>query len=222
MLGHTRRADAGTSLTPSSSDPPPGPTSAPPFGAASGPAPDAPGEITALLRAWRDGDRAAMDDLAPLVYDALHAIAERQLRRERQGHTLTPTALVHEAWLRLAGQRADLRDRTHFLAVASRVMRRVLVDHARRGLAGKRVPDARPTLDLAAASPDEWAVTMIALDDALEQLAAVEPRLVRVVEMRFFGGLTEEEAAEVLGVSARTVHRDWLRARAWLELALRD
>ena len=186
------------------------------------PGADAPGEITTLLRAWRAGDRAAMDDLAPLVYDALHAIAERHLRRERSGHTLTPTALVHEAWLRLAGQRADLRDRTHFLSVASRMMRRVLVDHARRGLAGKRAPDVRPTLDLATASPDEWAVTMIALDTALERLGAIDARLVRVVELRFFGGLTEEEAADVLGVSWRTVHRDWLRARAWLALALRD
>jgi RNA polymerase sigma factor (TIGR02999 family) len=183
-----------------------------------------PGEITALLKAWQAGDREAMDSLAPLVYDTLHAIAGRHLRRERAGHTLTPTALVHEAWLRLAaGAPADLRDRVHFLAIASRVMRRVLVDHARRGLAGKRVPpEARPTLDLATASPDEWAVTMIALNAALEQLAAEEPRLVRVVEMRFFGGLTEEEVAEVLGVSSRTVHRDWLRVRAWLELALRD
>jgi RNA polymerase sigma-70 factor, ECF subfamily len=178
--------------------------------------------VTRLLRELDEGQTDAANRLAPLVYDELHLIAVNALRRERDGHTLQPTALVHEAWLRLAGQRADLRDRTHFLAVASRVMRRVLVDHARRGLAGKRVPDARPTLDLATASPDEWAVTMIALDDALEQLGAVDPRLVRVVEMRFFGGLTEEEAAEVLGVSSRTVHRDWLRARAWLELALRD
>jgi RNA polymerase sigma factor (TIGR02999 family) len=182
-----------------------------------------PGEITALLRAWRAGDRAAMDSLAPLVYDALHAIAGRHLRHEREGHTLTPTALVHEAWLRLAADApAELRDRVHFLAIASRVMRRVLVDHARRGLAGKRLPEVRPTLDLSSASPDEWAVTMIALNDALEQLAAEEPRLVRVVEMRFFAGLTEEEIGGVLGISARTVHRDWLRVRAWLELALRD
>jgi RNA polymerase sigma factor (TIGR02999 family) len=182
----------------------------------------APGEITAQLRAWHDGDREAMDALAPLVYEALHAIAERHMRRERPGHTLTPTALVHEAWLRLAEQRAALHDRAHLLAVASGVMRRVLVDHARRGLAGKRTGDARPTLDLADATADEWAVTMIALDAALRHLAGVEPRLARVVELRFFGGLTEQEAAEVLGVSWRTVHRDWLRARGWLALALRD
>jgi RNA polymerase sigma-70 factor, ECF subfamily len=184
---------------------------------------DGGGDITGWLHAWRAGDADAMERLMPLVYDALHALAERHLRHERTGHTLTPTALVHEAWLRLVDQRrAELRDRTHFLSVASRVMRRVLVDHARRALAGKRTPDAAPTLDLATASPEEWSVTMMAIDDALERLAAREPRLVRVVEMRFFGGLTEEETAEVLGVSWRTVHRDWLRARAWLEMALRD
>ena len=180
------------------------------------------GDITGWLLAWRAGDAEAMERLMPLVYDALHALAERHLRRERTGHTLTPTALVHEAWLRLVDQRrAELRDRTHFLSVASRVMRRVLVDHARRAMAGKRSPVA-PTLDLAGASPEEWSVTMMAIDDALDRLAAVDPRLVRVVELRFFGGLTEDETAEVLGVSGRTVHRDWLRARAWLELALRD
>jgi RNA polymerase sigma-70 factor, ECF subfamily len=181
-----------------------------------------PGDITGWLHAWRAGDAEAMERLMPLVYDALHALAERHMRRERDGHTLTPTALVHEAWLRLVDQRrADLRDRTHFLSLASRVMRRVLVDHARRAMAGKRSPVA-PTLDLATASPEEWSVTMMAIDDALVRLADVDPRLVRVLELRFFGGLTEEETAEVLGVSGRTVHRDWLRARAWLEIALRD
>ena len=180
------------------------------------------GEITGWLHAWRAGDAEAMERLMPLVYDALHTLAERHMRRERTGHTLTPTALVHEAWLRLVDQRrADLRDRTHFLSLASRVMRRVLVDHARRAMAGKRSP-AAPTLDLATASPEEWSVTMMAIDDALVRLADVDPRLVRVLELRFFGGLTEEETAEVLGVSGRTVHRDWLRARAWLEIALRD
>ena len=181
------------------------------------------GEITGWLIAWRAGDADAMERLMPLVYDALHALAERHLRRERTGHTLTPTALVHEAWLRLVNQRrAELRDRTHFLSVASRVMRRVLVDHARRSMAGKRAPHPPPTLDLATASPEEWSVTMMAIDDALERLGRIDPRLTRVVECRFFGGLTEEETAEVLGVSGRTVHRDWLRARSWLEMTLRD
>jgi RNA polymerase sigma factor (TIGR02999 family) len=212
MLGPSMRDDAGAGVVPPSSG-------------SSSPEPSAgqPGEITALLRAWQAGDAGAMESLAPLVYDTLRAIARRHLGREREGHTLTPTALVHEAWLRLAGgMPTDLRDRVHFLALSSRVMRRVLVDHARRGLAGRRTPEVRPTLDLASASADEWAVTMIALNDALEQLAGEAPRLVRVVEMRFFGGLTEDEAADVLGVSRRTVHRDWLRVRAWLELALRD
>jgi RNA polymerase sigma-70 factor (ECF subfamily) len=186
--------------------------------------PRPPGEITALLRAWRGGDADAVERLVALAYDTLHRLAELHLRRERPDHTLSPTALVHEAWLRLVDQtRADLRDRAHFFAVASRAMRRVLVDHARRGLALKRSPvAAAPTLDLAGASADEWAVTMIALDDALGRLVAVEPRLAQIVELRFFGGLTEEESAEALGISARTVHRDWLRARAWLEMALRD
>lgn len=165
-----------------------------------------------------------MDRLVPLLYATLHDIAARHMRRERDGHTLSPTALVHEAWLRLAASGpAAVHDRVHFLALASRVMRRALVDHARRGLTARHpAPDIRPTLDLAAASRDEWAVTMIALNDALEQLAAEEPRLVRVVEMRFFAGLTEEEIGALLGVSSRTVHRDWPRVRAWLELALRD
>jgi RNA polymerase sigma-70 factor, ECF subfamily len=191
------------------------------------PSSGSPGEITALLRAWHDGDRNAMDRLAPLVYDSLRGIAERHMRRERSEHTLSPTALVHEAWLRLdESAQLELRDRTHFLAVASRVMRRVLVDHARRRLAERRLaPDAasaRPTLSLADASPEEWSVTMLALDDAMERLAHVDPRLPRVLECRFFGGLTEEETADVLGVSPRTVHRDWRRARAWLETALRE
>ncbi len=187
------------------------------------PLPPTPGEITALLHAWNDGDRGAMDQLAPLVYDALRGIAERHMSREHEGHTLSPTALVHEAWMRLdALEQLELRDRAHFLAIASRVMRRVLVDHARRGLTERRTPEARPTLRLADASPEEWAVTMIALDDAMERLAHVDPRLPRVVECRFFGGLTEEETADVMDISVRTVHREWRRARAWLEIALRD
>ncbi|AHG89669.1 RNA polymerase sigma factor [Gemmatirosa kalamazoonensis] len=192
------------------------------------PASPAPaGEITALLHAWHGGEADAMERLAPLVYDALRGIAERHMRRERPGHTLSPTALVHEAWLRLDEPSGPpLRDRTHFLAVASRVMRRVLVDHARRGLAERRDAragiGARPTLKLADASPEEWSVTMLALDDAMDRLTALDPRLQRIVECRFFGGLSEDETAAVLGVSARTVNRDWRRARAWLEAALRE
>lgn len=181
------------------------------------------GPVTALLRAWAGGDAAAMDRLLPLLYQLLHDVAARHLGREREGHTLTPTALVHEAWMRLAGQgRVSANDRTHFLALASGAMRHVLVDHARRRLALKRTVLPPPTLDLAHASPEEWAVTVMAVHDALDRLKAVDERLHRVVECRFFGGLTEEETAGVLGVTSRTVHRDWLKAKAWLLVALRD
>jgi RNA polymerase sigma factor (TIGR02999 family) len=164
-----------------------------------------------------------MHRLVPLVGDALRAIAARLLRAEHAGHTLTPTALVHEAWLRLVDQReADFADRTHFLAIASRVMRRVLVDHARRTRADKRTARLALDDDWTRASPESWAITMIAIDDAIAGLAQVDARLARVVECRFFTGLTAEETAEVLGVTVRTVQRDWLRARAWLELALAD
>lgn len=183
----------------------------------------APGEITHLLAAWQQGDPAAMERLMPLVHDALRGIAARHLRSESDGHTLTPTALVHEAWIRLVDQRhAAFADRTHFLAIASRLMRRVLVDHARRTRADKRTAPLALDATWEHASPDQWALTMIALDDAMERLAQVDQRMARVVECRFFAGLTEEETAVVLGVTARTVHRDWVRARAWLELALRD
>jgi RNA polymerase sigma factor (TIGR02999 family) len=181
------------------------------------------GEITRWLLAWRSGDGEAMEQLMPLVGDALRTMAARHLRREGVGHTLTPTALVHEAWLRLVDQdRMTYRDRMHFLAITSRVMRRVLVDHARRARANKRTAPVMIPTELSSASPDEWAVTMLALDVAMEQLAQVDERLARVVDCRFFGGLTEEETAEVLDISVRTVHRDWLKARAWLEMALRD
>ena len=183
-------------------------------------------EVTGLLAAWRAGDRVAMDRLVPRVYDALHELATRHLRRERDGRTLAPTALVREACERLVDpQRAAPRDRVHFRALASRVLRRVLVDLARRALAVR--PATRGlTLHVARAadapSADEWALTVMGLDDALAQLGLVDARLPRVVECRYFGGLTAEETAEVLGVSGRTVHRDWVRARAWLALRLQD
>jgi RNA polymerase sigma factor (TIGR02999 family) len=185
--------------------------------------PSPEGEITRWLTAWRSGESEAMDRLMPLVGDTLHQMASRQLQRESPGHTLSPTALVHEAWLRIADhQQVTYQDRLHFLAVASRVMRRVLIDHARRARAAKRSPLS--TIDTVALTTptDDWVVTLIALDSALDQLAQIEARLARVVECRFFGGLTEDETAAVLDISARTVHRDWLRARAWLEIALRD
>ena len=183
-----------------------------------------PGPITDLLRSWSNGDHGAMDRLLPLLYELLHDVAARHLRREAVGHTLTPTALVHEAWMRLAAQtRLTINDRTHFLALASGAMRRVMVDHARRRLADKRVaPPPVESLDLTHASPEEWAVTVIAVHDALARLQQVDERLYKVVECRFFGGLTEEETAEVLQVSPRTIHRDWLKARGFDLMALRD
>ncbi|MFN8652189.1 MAG: ECF-type sigma factor [Gemmatimonadales bacterium] len=183
---------------------------------------DTPGTITDLLLDWREGRTGAQDDLVPLLYQAMRQLASRHLGRERVDHTLTPTALVHEAWLRLVDQaRVVANDRVHFMAIVSRTMRFILVDHARRRLARKRqAPDA-PLPDAAAlAEVDTWAVELVAMNDALERLKAVDERLYRVVECRFFGGLSEEETGEVLGVSWRTVHRDWLKARSWLALAL--
>ena len=175
-------------------------------------------EVTRLLGALRGGDEAALDRLFPLVHDDLRTIAARLLRHEAPGHTLQPTDLVHEAYLRLAGgPSATPEDRAHFLAIAARAMRHLLVDHARRRRAAKRGGGASPVritneqvgVDL---SFDE----LLALDDALERLGELDPRLRQVVECRFFGGLTEPETAQALGVTTRTVQRDWARARAWL------
>jgi RNA polymerase sigma factor (TIGR02999 family) len=180
--------------------------------------------FTELLARSRDGAPGALDQLLPLVYDELRAIAHRQLRAERTDHTLSTTALVHEAYLRLVDQRrVDWRDRTHFFAVASRVMRRVLVDYARRRGAKKRegARDAIP-LDEAVIAVDEQAEMLVALDEALTRLGELEPRLVHVVEMRFFAGLTEDETAELLGVSPRTVRNDWVKAKGWLYRELRE
>ena len=187
-------------------------------------------EITEALAVLRRGAPEAMDQLLPLVYADLRRIAHRQLAAEATGHTLCTTALVHEAYLRLADQtRAQWVDRAQFFAVAARTMRRVLVDYARRHWAKRRGGGAhrRPvTLDGAddagALAVAERADELLALDEALERLAAVDERLARVVECRFFAGLTEAEAAEALGVSQRTVARDWLMAKGWLYRELRD
>jgi RNA polymerase sigma factor (TIGR02999 family) len=190
--------------------------------------------ITELLVAWRGGDQGALDRLFPLVYDQLRRISRRQLGAERAGHTLSTTALVHEAYLKLVDQtRAEWVDRAQFYAVAARAMRRILVDYARRHRAAKRggdqervsldVPDlGQPLAEAPPGAADERADTLIALDDALARLAEVDERLSRVVECRFFGGLTEEETAVVLGVTARTVRRDWVKAKAWLYRAMRE
>jgi RNA polymerase sigma-70 factor, ECF subfamily len=175
-------------------------------------------EITRLLRAWGGGDQAAMEELAPLVYGELRRMAQRHLRRENPGNTLQPTALVHEAYLRLADV-ANMRweDRAHFFAVSAQMMRRILVDAARARGTGKRGGGAlhlnlNESID---GMPDRGS-ELIALDDALDALARLDPRKARVVEMRFFGGLSVEETAEVLKISAPSVLRDWKLARAWL------
>jgi RNA polymerase sigma-70 factor, ECF subfamily len=176
-----------------------------------------------LLDDVRRGDPAAMEKLVPLVYDQLHDIASRQMRQERENHTLQPTALVHEAFLRLTGgEPISFDDRAHFLRTASQTMRRVLVDHARARQAAKRGGALRVTLDeqLVAVAPAQD-LDLLALDDALVRLGAAEPRCAQVVELRFFAGLEVTEAARVLGVSPATVKRDWQFAKAWLERELR-
>jgi RNA polymerase sigma factor (TIGR02999 family) len=175
-------------------------------------------DITRLLRAWREGDRAALDELTPLIYEELRRRAAEQLRRERRGHTLQATALVHEAFIRLAGQQTpEWRDRAHFFAIASRVMRQVLVDHARARHAKKRGDGAtRLSLDEALLISQDHNRGLVALDDALTALAAQDEAKARLVEMRFFGGLSIEDTAEVLGLSPATVKRHWSFARAWL------
>jgi RNA polymerase sigma-70 factor, ECF subfamily len=175
-------------------------------------------QVTTLLRRLASGDRDAAELLIPLVYDELHRVAEHHLRLERPNHTLQPTALVHEAYLKLVAQRdADWQNKTHFCAVASQVMRRILVDYARGRLRAKRGGNS-PKLPLEEAfvvAPDRCD-ELVALDEALERLAALDARQSRVVELRFFGGLTVDETATVLGISPKTVKREWSTAKAWL------
>jgi RNA polymerase sigma factor (TIGR02999 family) len=174
-------------------------------------------EVTGLLHRWREGDAAALDQLIPLVYDELHRLARRYLRGERPGHTLQTTALVHEACLRLIGPSpADWSGRAHFFAVAARVMRRLLVDHARARRGPRRGGRAGcVALDEAAAFAQP-AEDLVELDEALRRLAELDPRKSRIVELRYFGGLSVEETADALGVSAITVKREWPRIKAWL------
>jgi RNA polymerase sigma-70 factor (ECF subfamily) len=181
-----------------------------------------PHEVTQLLVAWSEGDRAALDELTPLVYEELHRLARSHMNRERQGHTLQTSALVNEAYLRLIDQKnVRWQNRAQFFSIASRLMRRILVDHARSRLYAKRGGDIRRvSLDEAAVVAQEQAGELVALDDALKSLAAIDPRKCQVVELRFFGGMSVEESAEVLGVSAVTVMRDWSTAKAWLQRAM--
>jgi RNA polymerase sigma factor (TIGR02999 family) len=177
-----------------------------------------PGELTQLLRAYAAGDAAAFDRLVPLVYDDLRRVARGQLRKGRRGPLLDTTALVHEVWLKLSiGREVAWQDRGHFLAVSARAMRQVIVDQARRQGADKRGGgQADLAFDEGRGPAAGDAFQVLAIDRALDRLAARSPRLARVVECRFFAGLGEEETAEALGVSLRTVQREWTRARAWL------
>jgi RNA polymerase sigma factor (TIGR02999 family) len=175
-------------------------------------------DVTELLIAWGQGDESAFEQLVPMVHAELRRLARRQMAGERPGHTLQTTALVNEAYLRLLDlSRVRWQDRTHFLSMTSRVMRRILVDHARARDARKRGGhDVKVPIDDALDVSVERSVDLVALDDALTALAAIDLRKSRVVEMRFFGGLSVEETAETLGVSPETVKRDWRMAKAWL------
>jgi RNA polymerase sigma factor (TIGR02999 family) len=180
-----------------------------------------PGEVTRLLDQLRGGDRTALDRLFPLVYQELRLAADRVLRREAPGHTLQPTALVHETFLKLAGGPVSSENRAHFLGIAARAMRQVLVDHARRRRAAKRGGgDVAVSLSEADGAWNVQSDELVALDEALDRLGEHSERLRRVVELRFFGGLTEEETAQTLGVTTRTIQRDWSKARAWLHKEL--
>lgn len=179
--------------------------------------------VTDLLQAWASGNQAALDELLPLVYDELRRQARRLMRAQPAGHTLQTTALVHEAYLRLVGQsHVEWQGRAHFLGVAAKAMRSVLVDHARARRAAKRGGSARTiTLgDGGGIAGPQSSVDVLALDEALERLAELDPRKGRLVELRYFGGLGIEEAAVVLGVSPATVKRDWATSRAWLRREL--
>ncbi|HZI29978.1 MAG TPA: sigma-70 family RNA polymerase sigma factor [Gemmatimonadaceae bacterium] len=175
--------------------------------------------VTDLLVLAAAGDRAALDRAFPLVYDELRRLAHHQLRRENEGHTLSTTALVHEAYMRLVDQKAGAwQDRRHFFAIAATAMRRILVDHARRHHADKRGAARKPVPleNIDQVAVEDRAELLVMLDDALERLATMDERQARVVECRFFGGYTEEETAETLGIGLRTAKRDWARARSWL------
>lgn len=177
-----------------------------------------PDEVTRMLIEWSNGDRGALDKLIPLVYGELRQIAAGVLRRERPDHTLQPTALVHEAYLRLIDQRnVNWQNTAHFFAIAAQAMRRIIVDHARRHNAVKRGGDnLKVELEEAQSQPGPLDVDVLKLDDALTTLADFDPQQSRIVELRFFGGLSIEETAEVIGISPATVKRDWSMAKAWL------
>ena len=175
-----------------------------------------PGEVTRLLEAWRKGDATACDELVPVIYRELRRRASARLRHERASHTLNPTDLVHQTYLRLCAQNPAWQNREQFFAVAGRLMRRILMDHARARGAGKRGGGLRVTLtsDAAAVTPRD--PDLLDLDTALVELAALDEAQARLVELRFFGGLTLEETAEAMGISLSTANREWQAAKAWL------
>jgi RNA polymerase sigma factor (TIGR02999 family) len=178
-----------------------------------------PQDVTGLLVRWRTGDREALDALTPLVYDELRRLAKSYLRRERPDHTLDGTALVHEAYMRLVDQRnVEWRNRNHFFALAAELIRRILVDHARARIAAKRGgSNVKLSLDEALAPADEKDLNILALDDALIALGKADPQQSRIVELRYFAGLTIEETADVMEISPATVKRDWTTAKAFLK-----
>ncbi|WP_457652999.1 sigma-70 family RNA polymerase sigma factor [Rhodocaloribacter sp.] len=180
-------------------------------------------EVTRLLQDWRDGDTDAVDQLIPLVYDELRRLAHYQLQRDRSDHTLDTTALVHEAYLNLVGQQAEWQSRAHFFAIASRVMRRILIWYARKRSAAKRGGN-RPnlSLDQVVILSEDRLEELLSLDQALTRLQDMDARLCRIVEYRYFGGLTVEETAEVMNLSPATIKRDWKTAKAWLRRELNE
>jgi RNA polymerase sigma factor (TIGR02999 family) len=183
---------------------------------------DSSNQVTALLARWNQGENAAREELVPLVYEELRRVARKCLAEQRRDHTLQSTALVHEAYLRLVGRDSvQWQNRVHFFAVAARLMRGILVDHARKHGAAKRGGDALTlALDEAMTLPRQKELNLVALDDALDCLAALDERQSRIVELRFFGGLSIEDAALVLGISPATVKREWSTARLWLHNAM--
>jgi RNA polymerase sigma-70 factor, ECF subfamily len=175
------------------------------------------GQVSGLLRAWSDGDREALDRLTPIVYDELHRLAQRYMKRERPGHSLQTTALVNEAYMRLVDYKGmQWQNRAHFFAVSAQLMRRILVEHARRHNLKRGGGVQHVSLEETALVGGDQSADLVALDDAMNALALLDPRKAQVVEMRFFGGLSVEETAEVLKLSSVTVMRDWSTAKAWL------
>src|SRR5580693_8843643 len=175
------------------------------------------GQVTELLRHWKQGDERALDTLLPLLYKELHRLAHYHLQSERPDHTLQTTALVHEAYLRLVGaQSVELQNRAHFIAVASRAMRQILVDYARERRASKRDGGRKIAFEYLDALPVTGDAELLALDDALDSLSRIDERQGKIVEMKFFGGLSAPEISHVLGISRATVDRDWATARVWL------